>query len=201
MEEMIQFDSGGCILEGLLGKASGDKGAIITHPHPLYGGDMHNNVVEWITHAYQSYDYTTLRFNFRGVGGSQGVHDNGIGEQKDVLAALSALKDQGVLRIDLTGYSFGSWINAMVAGKVDNLHRLILVSPPVAFIDFDSIGALSALALVVTGSMDDIAPASIIRQKLNRWNRNARFEVIEGADHFYYGCQEALVSALNRILK
>jgi len=200
MEEIIQIDSEGLALEGMLGKNLGDKGVVVTHPHPLYGGDMYNNVVEWITNVYQSHGYITLRFNFRGVGNSEGSHDNGMGEQKDVLSAISTLKDNGVKFVDLAGYSFGSWIIARVASTGTMIDRLIMISPPVGFLDFDSIEALTPLKLVVTGSIDDIAPADIIREKMMGWNENALLEVIEGADHFYSGYSKELKLILSSIL-
>ena len=200
MEEIIQFISKGLEIEGLMGKKQGDKGVVVTHAHPLYGGDMHNNVVEWITSVYQAHNYTTLRFNFRGVGKSQGDHDNGVGEQEDVISAISYLRDNGLKFIDLAGYSFGSWINAKVISGAAISDRLIMVSPPVGFINFDLIVELTPLELVITGSMDDIAPADTIREKMILWNRNARFEVIEGADHFYSGYGKALTSILSSIM-
>lgn len=194
---MIHFISNGLKLEGLAEEKPGDKGAVITHPHPLYGGAMYNNVVEWITKVYGDHGYSTLRFNFRGVGQSGGNYDNGNGEQEDVLSAISYLRDKGLKSIDLAGYSFGSWINALVAGRAPVLERLILVSPPVGFINSDSIGKLPALALVVTGSEDDIAPAGIIGNRIPVWNEDAELKVIQGADHFYAGYGEALMAVLS----
>lgn len=199
MEEIVEIDSEELTLEGLI-HMSGDKGVVITHPHPLYGGDMHNNVVEWMAHVYQSHNYTTLRFNFRGAGKSKGTYDNGIGEQQDVLAAISTLKDKGISHIELAGYSFGSWINAKVVGSTEQVDRLIMISPPVDFVNFNSVKELKPLALVVTGSMDDIAPAHIIQEKMILWNKNAAFEVIGGADHFYSGYRNELMNAVSLIL-
>ena len=79
-------------IEGLLSDIPGNQGVVITHPHPLYGGDMHNNVVQAILNAYSANDFSTLRFNFRGVGGSTGEYSEGIGEQEDVGAALRYMK-------------------------------------------------------------------------------------------------------------
>jgi len=200
MEEMIQFDSEGLALEGLMGKNSGDKAVVVTHPHPLYGGDMYNYVVEWITSVYYSHGYTTLRFNFRGVGNSQGRHDNGIREQNDVLSAISTLKGQGLKSVDLAGYSFGSWVNAELVHRQPAADRLVMISPPVGFVNFESIEELTSLELVITGSMDDIAPADILREKILVWNKNARLEVIEGADHFYSGFGEELSRIVSSIL-
>ncbi|MEJ2024042.1 MAG: alpha/beta hydrolase, partial [Deltaproteobacteria bacterium] len=113
--EKIDFRSGDLVLEGLLTRADGSRGVVVTHPHPLYGGNMQNNVVRAITRAYREAGYTTLRFNFRGVGASQGGFDNGRGEQKDVEAALQYRLSLGCDWLDLAGYSFGSWVNAMGA--------------------------------------------------------------------------------------
>lgn len=96
MEEKISFLSGDYELEGLFAKVSGDKGVVITHPHPLYGGDMYNPVVNTIASAYQKNGFATLRFNFRGVGKSQGNYDDGIGEQKDVNSAILYLSEMGI---------------------------------------------------------------------------------------------------------
>ena len=109
MEEKISFLSDGYEIEGLLEKSSLQKGVVITHPHPLYGGDMHNNVVVAMARVYRQKGYTTLRFNFRGVGNSQGSYGDGVGEQEDVRAAISYLAGLSTLKIDLAGYSFGAW--------------------------------------------------------------------------------------------
>jgi alpha/beta superfamily hydrolase len=102
-EQTVHFPASSLQLEGLLSLASGDKGVVITHPHPLYGGDMHNNVVDTLARVYRQHGYTTLRFNFRGVGGSQGHYDEGEGEQEDIKAALDYLLGQGKTRLDLAG--------------------------------------------------------------------------------------------------
>ena len=87
-EERIFLKSGDLRIEALLEDLQVVKGVVVTHPHPLYGGEMHNNVVEAIVQAYRKRGHSTLRFNFRGAGGSQGSYDNGLGEQEDVRAAL-----------------------------------------------------------------------------------------------------------------
>ena len=89
MEEKITLSSGQYRLEGYWQAGNGDKGVVITHPHPLYGGTMNNPVVETIQNAFQQNGYATLRFNFRGVGGSQGSYDDGMGEKDDVRAAIA----------------------------------------------------------------------------------------------------------------
>ena len=136
MEEHIIFLSGAHTIEGLLEKNSETNGVVITPPHPLYGGNMHNNVVMAVSQIYQKLDYTTLRFNFRGVGSSQGSYGDGIGEQQDVKAAIAYLVDLGVKHIDLAGYSFGSWVNGHLNCAKSGIANMVMVSPPVAFIEF-----------------------------------------------------------------
>ena len=196
MAEKVIFLSEGHEIEGLLIKRDEDKGAVITHPHPLYGGDMYNMVVETIGHAYHKKGYSTLKFNFRGVGNSQGHYDNGIGEQKDVLAALSCIADRGIKKIDLVGYSFGAWVNAHAVREDTVLENMVMISPPVGFMDFKLTAELDRLRFVVTGSEDDIAPAEAVKNMLPTWNSEARLEIIDGADHFYGGYLQDMESAL-----
>jgi hypothetical protein len=199
MAERISFLSEEYEIEGLLNQRDEKKGVVVTHPHPLYGGDMYNLVVESIVHVYHMKGYSTLKFNFRGVGRSQGAYDNGIGEQKDVLSALSFLANMGMERIDLAGYSFGAWVNAHAIQKDTVTKQMIMVSPPVGFMDFNSIVTMDTLKFVVTGNRDDIAPADVIKKMIPIWNPNARFEVIDGADHFYGGYLNQLEAVLASI--
>lgn len=198
MVEKIKFLSENYEIEGLFNKRDKNKGVVITHPHPLYGGDMYNLVVETIVHVYNIKGYSTLKFNFRGVGKSQGQYDNGVGEQKDVLAALSFLADMGMEKIDLAGYSFGAWVNAHAVIQEDIfVENMMMVSPPVGFMDFNAINAMNVLKFVITGSRDDIAPVDAVKKMLPIWNPDARFEIIDGADHFYGGYLEQLESVLS----
>ena len=184
MEERIKFISDGLEIEGLLQSSESDRAAIITHPHPLYGGDMHNPVVAAITGAYQEKAVATLRFNFRGAGASQGRHDKGIGERNDVIAALGYLRECGFKQVDLAGYSFGAWVNAHLSCRSAAIERMVMVSPPIAFIEFADVDSIDCLELVITGSHDDIAPMGPVQNALSGWNPQARLEIIKGADHF-----------------
>lgn len=196
MEQPISFDCNGLQLSGLLHRGSGDRAALVTHPHPLYGGNMYNPVVETIARAYRSKGYSTLRFDFRGTGNSQGEYSGGAKEPDDVTAAISYLSENGISHLDLAGYSFGAWVCALGADRYQGIKRMILVSPPVAFTDFEGIGAIPALAMVITGSEDDIAPPEIIGAMMPAWNRDARLHIIDGADHFYSGFDRELERAV-----
>ena len=201
VEEPVYFEALNIKIEGLFRSIPGDKGVVITHPHPLYGGNMYNNVVESLVRIYQLAGYTTLRFNFRSVGSSEGEYDNGIGEQGDVKAALHFLVQRGKKVLDLAGYSFGSWVNALAISAVDTVGRMVMISPPVAFMDFSSVGLTPQIHLVVAGSQDQIAPVTLIDKMLPTWNPRAHLEVIDGADHFYLGYTEKLESVLTAYLR
>ena len=196
MEEKIQFQSGDLSIQGLISQGQGSKGVVITHPHPQFGGDMYNPVVESIAHVHQRQGSTTLRFNFRGVGSSQGHYGDGIGEQADVLAAIGCLRENGQDHIHLAGYSFGAWVNAHIDPQAATIDAMSMVSPPVAFMAFEEGLSLPRLDLVVSGSQDDIAPPARIRSLLPDWNTKASFSEIQGADHFYFGFFKELEAIL-----
>jgi alpha/beta superfamily hydrolase len=200
MEKKVFFESDGLKLVGFLNKGENDKGVVITHPHPLYGGDMHNYVVESIRKVYIEKGYTTLRFNFRGVGESQGNYDNDRGEQEDLRSALSFITSTGIKQIELAGYSYGAWINSLAASKGASIKNIVLLSPPVAFIDFKPVTSIPGLKLVVTGSIDDYAPPDLLKKVLPVWNKKAVLEIINGADHFYGGCTKKLESVLSKFI-
>ena len=187
METQVDFPSRCGILEGLCHTSATDKGVVITHPHPQYGGDMTNPVVEAIAAAYRKLGFTTLRFNFRGTGNSAGHFDQGIGERDDVRDAVSFLHDRGLKAIHLSGYSFGAWVNAMALQGGVAVQGMTMVAPPVAFIDFEEGIRLPVLSTVVAGSRDEIAPPDLIHPLIGQWNPDARMDIIDGADHFFFG--------------
>jgi alpha/beta superfamily hydrolase len=197
-EERIFFDANGLKIEGMQADSQGDKGVVISHPHPLYGGTMHNNVVRAVAHAYQEEGYSTLRFNFRGVEKSEGDFGNGIGEQEDVRAALQTL---GKKNMDLAGYSFGAWVNALGVEKFEQAQRLIMVSPPVSVIDLSFLEYSPKIKLVICGTRDEIAEYKKVEKMLPKWNDQAVFRVIHGADHFYSGHEEELIDIIGEFLR
>jgi len=161
---------------------------------------MYNPVVESISHVYQRKGMTTLRFNFRGVGSSEGSYGDGIGEGEDVLAAVCYLREKGQGQIDLAGYSFGAWVNAHLDPGDAAINTMIMVSPPVAFMAFDAGLSLPQLGLVVSGSQDEIAPPDKIQGLMPGWNPRASFKGIQGADHFYFGFFKELESVLTEYI-
>ena len=201
MEKKIWIPCSTHQLEGMFSAGEPGRGAaVITHPHPLYGGNMDNPVVVTLARAFQARGYATLRFNFRGTDGSTGRYDDGVGEMVDVAAALDYLDAGPVI---LAGYSFGSRVNAgFMAGKAgaERVSDHIMVSPPVAFSSFDDVKTLPKTGLVVTGSRDEIAPPDQVESVLDGWEIHPRLEIITGGDHFYSGCLERLESIVDDYL-
>ncbi|MBW2064277.1 MAG: alpha/beta hydrolase [Deltaproteobacteria bacterium] len=200
-EERLFINSGSLKIEALLDKKPGEKGVVITHPHPLFGGEMENNVVKAIVQAFGEMGYTTLRFNFRGVGGSEGSYDEGCGEQDDVAAALGFLAGIGKTHLYLAGYSFGAWVNFLGLSKYREICGLVMVAPPVGLLDFGIAGPVSKVKLVITGSKDDIAEFRAVQEKVKAWNPEAVFRVVEGADHFYWGKAHGIREIIKEHLK
>lgn len=204
MNTSISIIAGDIELEGKLTQGSTRQAVVVTHPHPLYGGDLNNPVVTTIAEVYREMGWTTLRFNFRGVGASQGKHDDGLGEQDDLQGAVDFLRSMKFKQIDLVGYSFGAWVIGRwvlrnASPDTATSHRIILVSPPVAFMDFRGIGPIAGLEGVITGNMDDIAPPEMIESMLPRWRSRNRLVVLSRTDHFYSGRLDALRDGLRNM--
>jgi uncharacterized protein len=162
-------------------------GVVICHPHPLYGGDMDNPVVVRVQEVCAGLGLATLRFNFRGVGGSGGAHAGGVGEQDDARAALEALsRATGGAPTAIAGYSFGSRIAALVACGDPRIEGLALIAPPLAMYDFACVESVRASTLVVAGTNDSYCPVPDFARFGARLPSAATVS-IEGADHFFFG--------------
>ena len=185
IEETVFFASGPLRLEGRLHRASEPDAVVITHPHPLYGGEMGNPVVKTLAEVYQRLGYSTLRFNFRGVGISAGEYGDGDGEQDDVRAAAAHLSALGKTVTDLAGYSFGAWVNLRLNPPLATVRRQVLVAPPVAFMDFAPVAAPPAELAVIVGDCDRMAPLATLQALLPGWHPAARLYIATGADHFF----------------
>jgi len=200
-EQKVIFNSGELKIEGLFTPVSGDKGVVVAHPHPLYGGDMHNSVVQALCHAYNECGYSSLRFNFRGVGESEGDYGNGVGEKEDIQAAIHFLTTEGFKEIDLAGYSFGSWAIALGIKNFKNINRVIMVSPPVNAFDYSSADGAHEIKLIIAGSDDNIADWKSIEKALPLFNKEVALKVISGADHLYWGKSDNIKKIISDFLK
>jgi alpha/beta superfamily hydrolase len=161
---------------------------------------MDNNVVLAARAALSKHHITTLRFNFRGVGGSGGSYDQGQGEKLDVKAAFAHLEEL-VDVVHIVAYSFGAWValNAIIEETISPM-RLVLVSPPVAFAetDFTSMKLPAIPTLVVSGDQDQFGPPDALGRWLDGQSEAADVQRVElaGVDHFYWGGDAALTSAI-----
>ena len=156
--------------------------ALVAHPHPLYGGTLDNKVVQTLAKAFFAAGYCALRLNFRGVGASEGVFDEGQGEIED-FRALSAYarRTYGEGELALGGFSFGGFVAAAVAGQLEPRH-LVLVAPAVGRFQ---VGTVPAGTLVVHGEEDDVVP---LKDAL-AWARPQHLPIVvfPGAGHFFHG--------------
>jgi uncharacterized protein len=197
--EKIMFPSGALSLEGLLIQGESSTAVVVSHPHPSYGGDMHNHVVGLIAGAFEDQGWTTLRFNFRGVGRSQGDFDQGVGEQEDVSAAVAFLKGLGEQKIILAGYSFGAWVNAQAGLNDPNVQGSILVSPPAGMMDISFLSLDTKTRLIVVGDQDSYAPVNKIKNLVASMATPPPIKIIKGADHFFSSGWEELQAAITAI--
>lgn len=198
-EEKIYIHNGSQILEGLLSKASGDQGVIICHPHSLMGGSMYNNVVEAIQEAFSTEHYSTLRFNFRGVGKSTGYYDEGRGEQEDVVSVCKYMKEMGVTTLVFAGYSFGAWVGSQIISECEKYFvTSILISPPINYFKFEWHHLKDKIDLLISGDSDSFCPKGALLSETK--TINSKVKTIQGADHFYIGKEEELVYIIKEYL-
>ena len=199
-EQPTIFATGPLRLEGRLCLAPGPEAVVVTHPHPLYGGDLDNPVVAVLADAYRRQGYTTLRFNFRGVGASGGHYADGRGEQDDVRIAAAYLAGLGKAVTDLAGYSFGAWVNLSLNPPLPAIRRQLVVAPPVKLLDFGAIAGISAKPIIIAGDRDDFVPLDVLRKLLPIWHPAARLHVLRGVDHFYWNALDRLALLVETVL-
>jgi len=192
-QEYVRLPGAGLELEGILHlpKEEGPLPAVVVcHPHPLYGGDMHNNVVLAICHALVEASIIAFRFNFRGVGTSEGSFSEGIGEQEDVKAALAFLSTVSKVDLDkigLAGYSFGAKVALPVALQNEQVKAVALVSPLLSTSDWEQLKDYVKPKLFLCGSNDDFVSSQKVQRLASGLPEPNQCEVIPGADHFWWG--------------
>jgi len=165
--------------------------AIILHPHPLHGGNMNNRIIYTMYNAFVEREFSVLRFNFRGVGLSQGTYDSGIGELSDAAYAFDWLQqlNKNSRFCWIGGYSFGALISMQLMMRRPEIEGFISVSPPANTEDFSFLAPCPSSGLISHGDADDLVPveaASKLASKLGtQKNIEIEFASIKGADHFY----------------
>jgi alpha/beta superfamily hydrolase len=169
--------------------------AVVCHPHPLFGGTMHNKVVYQAAKTIHKFGLPVARLNFRGVGRSEGAHDNGHGEVGDALAVIEFLagKYPGVPML-VAGFSFGSWVGSRAGCRDPRVKELICLGLPVAGQDpreFSYLGECEKPKLFVTGEFDRFGPPSELRGVVETFppavRRETEVQIISGVDHFFAG--------------
>jgi alpha/beta superfamily hydrolase len=198
----VSIESKGPKLEGLLHlpNATPAPGIVVCHPHPMYGGDMHNNVVDAVCQTAVENGIAALRFNFRGTGDSEGKYDNGIGERDDVRAALTYLRglpelDSG--RVALAGYSFGAAVSLHATDE--QLDAFIAVSLPTAMALKDV--RVACPALFVSGDHDEYSDANELTRLVGGLGPQAELKLLPGLGHFWFGVERDLKAILEPFLR
>jgi alpha/beta superfamily hydrolase len=171
--------------------------AVVCHPHPLFGGTMHNKVVYHAAKSLDALGIPVLRFNFRGAGLSAGKHDRGPGEQGDVRAALEFLSMEfpGASLL-LAGFSFGSLVGLRVGCKDARVSDLIGLGIPVNSSDFSFLSQCNKPKLFVHGSNDEYGVVEKVKTLVASWPGDNHLVVVEGADHFFTGKLDQLDDAI-----
>ena len=159
--------------------------AVICHPHPLGGGTLHNKVVFRAARGLENANVATLRFNFRGAGASAGQHDEGEGEQQDVVAAIDwVVRYHPGKKLIVGGFSFGAWMASRVACEMPNVDALFLIGAPVNKYDFGYLRHCDKPILFLHGTQDEYGDVAKL-EKLIPLVRNAESVIVTGADHFF----------------
>ena len=195
-ERHVRIPSGDLELEGILHVPDRDPphaGIVVCHPHPQYGGDMHNNVVTVLCEALTERGIAALRFNFRGVGRSTGAYDGGRGEALDTAAALECLMGSEEIEttaVGAAGYSFGA-LTALAAAD-DRARALALVSPPLQWLDRERFSGFGGPLLLVAGDADHVTPEQPFRALAASLGDAAEAHIVAGADHSWWGHEREL---------
>lgn len=175
-------------------EGTGKGGAVICHPHPLYGGSMQNSIVEAIEEGFYRSGFSTLRFNFRGVGGSTGHYDDGNGETSDLVAACSFLRGRVKegKRFVVAGYSFGAWVSARALAEIGDQVDLFLVAYPFSAYPADKLLAFRGRIYLVGGSLDDVSPLDDLLSFYKKLNCEKYLKVIPSS-HFFDGREKEIL--------
>lgn len=179
-----------------------ERGAwgVVCHPHPLFGGSMYNKVVATLAKTFLGLGLSTVRFNFRGVGKSEGQFDHGEGEVYDLLSVIEwVLQDRPDHQIWLAGFSFGAYVAAKAATKIP-VAKLITIAPPVKDLHMENLPPITCPWILVQGEKDDIVPAEEVLTWAEKREPKPLIIRFPQAGHFFHGqlveLRERLVEAL-----
>ncbi|MCL5264755.1 MAG: alpha/beta fold hydrolase [Chloroflexi bacterium] len=203
LKKRVTFRSGKLTLEGILHTfdvAEPRPGVVVCHPHPLFGGSMHNLVVANVCEELARKGIVALRFNFRGVEGSQGSHGEGVDEIADVEAAVDcvvSLPNSDATRVGVTGYSFGCFVGLKAAAQDERVGAVVGISPPLSKYDFSFLRGYARPKLLLAGERDELIPST---EEFTRFVEGLpepkRFEILSSADHYWLGFERRVATRL-----
>ena len=200
----VFIKNGDIVLEGLIDAPPGEtrSGVVLCHPHPLYGGEMTNALIAKTAKVLAERGFTALRFNFRGVGGSGGVHDGGSGEIGDALCALDFLASlPGMEKLHLLGYSFGSVVGLKAAGNDPRVEKLVGFAPPVTSMEMGTAGFSAKSKFFVWGTLDEHALPADRDKWYGALPEPKKMALFQGCDHFFGGFVRAAAEEAAQFLE
>ena len=177
--------------------------ALILHPHPEHGGTMNNKVVYAMYQSFVQRGFSTLRFNFRGVGRSQGIYDRGEGELSDAAAALDWLQsvNANAPYCWIGGFSFGAWICMQLLMRRPEITGFVSVAPPANMFDFSFLAPCPASGLIINGAADDVVPPESVKKLVDKLSQQKGIvidhKVVSGANHFFTNQIDDLMLGIN----
>ncbi len=180
--------------------------ALLLHPHPQHGGSMNNKVVYALYQTFVRRGFSTLRFNFRGVGRSQGRFDNGLGELADAAAALDWMQtyNPNTSASWVTGFSFGAWIGMQLLMRRPELDGFVSVAPPANHYDFSFLAPCPSSGLILQGTADTMVPeaatAKLAQKLAMQRNIEVTYRTVDGASHFFHDHLDTLTEEVDSYL-
>lgn len=183
-------------------KRQGAPIALLLHPHPLHGGSMNNKVVYNLFQGFKRMGFSVLRFNFRGVGRSQGDFDGGVGELSDAASALDWLQAQNgeTRNCWICGFSFGAWVAMQLLMRRPEIGGFVSVAPPANMFDFSFLAPCPSSGLIVQGSEDDIVPepdvAKLVAKLKQQKGIEITYDMMSGAGHFFENELDELIETV-----
>lgn len=187
-------------------KAPNAPVALLLHPHPQHGGTMNNRIVYALFHAFARRGFSCLRFNFRGVGRSQGAYDKGEGELADAAAALDWLQtwNQNASACWIGGFSFGAWIGMQLLMRRPEIDGFVSVAPPANMFDFSFLAPCPSSGLIVHGAADEIVPeaatAKLVAKLSQQKDIRIDYRVMDDANHFFHNRTDELTAVVDAYL-
>lgn len=180
--------------------------ALVLHPHPQHGGTMNNKVVYHLYQQFKERGFSVMRFNFRGVGRSQGTFDRGEGELSDAAAAMDWLQQHNhdARACWIAGFSFGSWIAMQLLMRRPEIDSFICVAPPANMYDFGFLAPCPASGLMIAGSKDDIVPPEAVEKLAKKLSAqksvSVEYAMVDGTNHFFTNKLPVLTDLVDKYL-